>query len=90
MSDFYFFYRAHLYVVQEEHSRFLVAFGQRVAELRVKQGLTKVQLAFEMNTGEKYIRRLEKGEINITMVNLLKLATVLNVSVQELIAVPQA
>lgn len=71
-------------MIQEEHSEFLIAFGKRVEELRIKQGLTKVQLAFEMNTGEKYIRRLEKGEINITLANILKLSNALNVSIQEL------
>ena len=73
-----------MYVIHNEHNEYLIAFGKRVEELRTKQGLTKVQLAFEMSTGEKYIRRLEKGEINITLANILKLSNALNVPIQEL------
>jgi transcriptional regulator with XRE-family HTH domain len=59
--------------------------GLRIQKIREKQGLTKTQLAFEMGTGEKYIRELEKGNINITYKNLLKLAYCLNVNISELI-----
>lgn len=63
----------------------LFLLGLRIQKIRERQGLTKTQLAFEMGTGEKYIRELEKGNINITYKNLLKLAYCLNVNVTELI-----
>lgn len=72
---------------QKEHSEFLIALGKRVEEIRQHQGLTKTQLAFEMNTGEKYIRRLEKGEVNITIKNLLKLSNALHIPLPELLSV---
>lgn len=76
-----------MYVNQKEHSEFLIALGKRVEEIRKHQGLTKIQLAFEMNTGEKYIRRLEKGEVNITIKNLLKLSNALHIPLPELLSV---
>lgn len=63
----------------------LIYFGIRVKALREQQGLTKTQLAFEMGTGEKYIRELEKGNINITFKNLVKLASCLNVKPEILL-----
>lgn len=69
----------------QEIERKICELGLRIQKIREVQGLTKTQLAFEMGTGEKYIRELEKGNINITYKNLLKLAYCLNVSVSELI-----
>ncbi|WP_310559030.1 helix-turn-helix transcriptional regulator [Flavobacterium sp.] len=61
-------------MVKEEHQQFLNKLGKRIGVIRASQKLTKVQLAFELNTGEKYIRELEKGNINPTTTTLLKLA----------------
>ena len=63
---------------------FLKNLGLRIKKIRESQNLTKVQLAFEMNTGEKYIRELEKGKVNPTTLTLLKLSDTLNVSIQDL------
>ena len=41
-------------------------------------------MAFEMNTSEKYIRKIEKGEVNFGMVTLIKIAEVLNIEMKEL------
>lgn len=84
MSDKFYAFHANLFVVQEEHKKFMLEFGHRISSIRQKQGLTKVQLAFEINTGEKYIRRLEKGEINLTLITALKLSTALNIPIHEL------
>ncbi len=75
----------HLYVEQERLKNELKDFGNRVKVLREQQGLTKTQLAFEMGTGEKYIRELEKGNINITFKNLIKLASCLNIKPEILL-----
>lgn len=63
---------------------FLVKLGNKITTLRTKQNITKVQMAFEMNTSEKYIRQIEKGEINIGVLTLLKISETLNVEIQEL------
>lgn len=70
---------------QEIWKNDLIYFGDRVKALREQQGLTKKQLAFEMGTGEKYIRELEKGNINITFKNLFKLANCLNIKPEVLL-----
>jgi transcriptional regulator with XRE-family HTH domain len=72
-------------VKSKEADQLLLAFGVRVKTIRERQGLTKTQLAFEMGTGEKYIRELELGKINITLKNLHKLAVCLNVNPKQLV-----
>lgn len=78
------FTHTYLYVEQEILKNELRDFGCRVKALREQQGLTKIQLAFEMGTGEKYIRELEKGNINITFNNIIKLANCLNIKPEVL------
>lgn len=72
-------------VVKSEDKIFLQVLGKRITELRTNQGLSKVQLAFEINTSESNIRRIEKGQINVGILTLKKLAASLNVTLVELI-----
>ena len=67
-----------------EHKEFLVKLGQRIQALREAQGLTKVQLAFEIGTSEKYVRTLEKGATNPGAVTLLKISQALDVTMSAL------
>lgn len=71
-------------VINEENKLFLENLGSRIKKIRETQNLSKVQLAFEINTGEKCIRELEKGKVNPTTLTLLKLSEALNVSIQDL------
>ena len=75
-----------MYVIQEEHKQFLISFGNRIKELRISQGLTKRQLAFEMNTSPRFIRSIELGETNMTATTFLKLSSALNIPLHELVA----
>lgn len=72
-------------MVKSEDKIFLQVLGKRITELRTNQGLSKVQLAFEINTSESNIRRIEKGQINVGILTLKKLAASLNVTLVELI-----
>lgn len=63
---------------------FLEKLGMRITQLRKDQKLSKVQLAFEINTGEAAIRRIELGQVNSGIVILKKIAMALNVSLSEL------
>lgn len=67
-----------------ESQIFLKKLGTRISVLRKKQNLTKVQLAFEINSSESNIRRIEKGEVNLGAYTLLKIAKALNVEMKEL------
>jgi len=74
-------------VITEQDKIFLKKLGKRISELRSLQKLTKVQLAFEVNTSESNIRRIEKGQINVGIVSLNKIAEALNTSLSELLQI---
>ena len=63
----------------------LLKFGSRVRELRNKIGLSQEQLSFKADLHRTYIGMIERGEKNITLINIQKLADALEVDVTELL-----
>lgn len=66
-------------------SEILKKFGKRVIELRLQKGITS-QMAFANKAGldRTYIGGVERGERNIALINLEKIAKALGVSLEEL------
>jgi transcriptional regulator with XRE-family HTH domain len=65
----------------------LVAFGQRLVELRNAAGMTQEGLAHAAGLHWTYIGQIERGERNLSYKNVLKLARGLGISMQELGAI---
>ena len=63
----------------------IVQTGKLIADLRKKQGLTQQQLADKLNLSNKTISKWESGSGSPDISNLLVLADVLGVSVDELL-----
>jgi transcriptional regulator with XRE-family HTH domain len=61
-------------------------FGDRVRELRKQKGLSQEALALACDLDRTYIGGVERGERNISLVNIYKIAEALNVSASELFA----
>lgn len=59
--------------------------GQRIRELRTKSDLSQEKLAFTCDLDRTYIGSVERGERNISIINLQKIATALNVELHELL-----
>ena len=59
-------------------------FGQRVRELRARQGLTQKELAHRAGMHPAYIGGVERGERNVTLDVVERLARALAVSAAEL------
>ena len=59
-------------------------FGKRVRELRLKELLSQEALAHKANLHRTYIGMIERGEKNITLLNIEKLAKALEVDITEL------
>jgi len=64
--------------------RILLKFGKKVKMLREKSKLTQEQLAFRSGLHRTYIGMIERGERNITLINIEKLSKGLNVKIEEL------
>jgi len=62
----------------------LVRFGNRVRELRKRKGLSQEGLALESGLDRSYVGGVERGERNISLENIEKLAKALGVTVAAL------
>lgn len=59
--------------------------GKRIRELRTKSDLSQEKLAFTCDLDRTYIGSVERGERNVSIINLQKIATALNVELHELL-----
>lgn len=59
-------------------------FGKRVRELRKGSGLSQEALALACELDRTYIGGIERGERNVSLVNIEKIATALGVRVRDL------
>lgn len=64
---------------------FLEKIGNRIREIRAKINLSQEKLAFACELDRTYIGSVERGERNISVINLNKIAKALNVHTMELI-----
>ena len=62
----------------------LYAFGKHVRDLRTKQNLTQAELAYKGDFDRNYIGMIERGERNPSLLNLIRLAKALSISLREL------
>lgn len=53
--------------------------GKRVRSLRLKKGWSQEELAFQSGLHRNYIGGIERGERNVAIVNLARLATAFGV-----------
>ena len=60
-------------------------FGEKVRKLREEKGLSQEELAFRAGVHRTYIGMIERGEKNITLRNIEKIANALEVRVKELV-----
>lgn len=59
-------------------------FGCTVRKLRKERGLSQEELAFRAGLHRTYIGMIERGEKNITLTNIEKVAKALNVKMKAL------
>lgn len=62
-----------------------IGFGLRVRELRVKLGLSQEGLAEVAGLHRTYVGSAERGERNVSLVNIVRLAEALGVDPSELV-----
>ncbi|WP_339023936.1 helix-turn-helix transcriptional regulator [Spiroplasma endosymbiont of Agriotes lineatus] len=61
-----------------------IKFGQQIRQLRVNLHLSQEELAYECDLNKNYISDIERGERNISLQSIAKLAKGLQVSLSEL------
>lgn len=71
-------------VVRKQDESIKVAFGRRVREMRLEKGLSQEGLALACDLDRTYIGGIERGERNVSLVNIQKIAAALHVPVRDL------
>ena len=60
------------------------SFGAIIRELRMEKNLSQEELAFNAGVHRTYIGMIERGEKNITLENIKKLAVALNTPMKSI------
>lgn len=71
-------------MIKKHDEAIKVEFGQRMRELRTEKGLSQEALALACELDRTYIGGIERGERNVSIVNIHKIALALGVPVREL------
>ncbi len=66
-----------------------VLFGRRLAQVRKQKGWSQEKLALESGIARSYLGGVERGQRNIALINICKLAETLDVPVGELFVFDQ-
>lgn len=61
-----------------------ILFGRRLALVRKQKGWSQEKLALESGIARSYLGGVERGQRNIALINICKLAETLQISVGEL------
>lgn len=62
----------------------LVALGRAIRRLRKERGISQEQLALDAEVDRSYLGRVERGDNNVAILTLAKLAKALGVTVAKL------
>ena len=68
-----------------EKPKILLTFGETVRKIRTQKGLSQEQLAHLSDVHRTYIGMIERGEKNITLINIQKIAVGLSVKLVDLL-----
>lgn len=59
--------------------------GLRIRKIRVHRNITQAQMAFELQTSTRHYQRIENGEINTSLLKLIKIANILDEPIEQII-----
>ena len=68
----------------ERYDIYLKEFGKNLRRIRKGKGFTMESVANEAEIEYRQLGRIERGEINTTIISLLRIANVLKIEVKEL------
>ena len=60
------------------------SFGKRMRELRTQKNLSQEALALACDLDRTYIGGIERGERNVSLINIQKIAAALGVPIREM------
>lgn len=69
---------------EREEQQLKKAFGTRIREIRKERGLSQETLALSCSLDRTYIGGVERGERNLSLINIYKIAKALRVPAGDL------
>jgi len=69
----------------KEDKEFLAKIGLKIRVRRLASGLSQEKLAFASKLDRTYIGSVERGERNISVINLRKISSALKINLHELL-----
>jgi transcriptional regulator with XRE-family HTH domain len=60
--------------------------GQRIKDLREKANISQKDLAYTADLDRSYIASIENGQRNVSIINIEKICTALNISLKDFFA----
>ncbi|MDC5413969.1 helix-turn-helix transcriptional regulator [Acinetobacter baumannii] len=66
----------------DKDSYHLQEFGIRLAELRKQKGISQEKLALESGLARSYLSGVERGQRNISLLNIYKIADTLGIDIK--------
>jgi len=70
-------------VYQKRYNIVLKCVGANVRRIRVEKGLTMERLANEAEIEYRQLGRIERGEVNTTIISLLRIADILQTDISQ-------
>lgn len=71
-------------MVRKRDDAVKATFGKRMRALRIEKGLSQEALALACDLDRTYIGGIERGERNVSLVNIQKIADALGVALREM------
>ncbi len=68
-----------------EKDKFLINFGEKIVELRKQKGLSQEQLSYDADISLSSISKLERGLLNISILNIYKLSKAFDIQPKDLL-----
>jgi transcriptional regulator with XRE-family HTH domain len=69
-----------------EAAEWLRWFGERLRQVRLRQGVSQLQLSASAVLSQSFVSDVEQGRRNVSLVTIRRLADALNVDPRELLA----
>ncbi|AWH85398.1 XRE family transcriptional regulator [Flavobacterium album] len=76
-------------IYSKNEKAYLESIGIRIRDLRIKANLSQEKLAFACDLDRTYIGSVERGERNISVINLKKVSTALKITVSNLLNIDE-
>lgn len=69
---------------EDSEHEITITFGSRIRALRTARGISQEELAIASNLDRTYIGGIERGERNLSLVNIVKISRALEVSLSDI------